>query len=183
MTEESPGRRCALTAPFHPYRHKAGGISLLHLSWSRLHQPLTGILLCGARTFLMPYGTRLFICLNYVIVLQLDQKTTAAFAFYRLAAAHIANDSRGKRHTAAAALIAAELRQRRHAVLLNGLVFLHIGVFNTDRLLRYNCAQLLQFLFIFGVFYVVFRLQFVIIGRWNPCGCGVPPAHNQQLSA
>ena len=96
MTDELPGRRCALTAPFHPYRHKAGGISLLHLSWSRLHQPLTGILLCGARTFLMPFGTRLFICLNYSVFLQLDQKTTAAFAFNRRSAAYIANDCRGQ---------------------------------------------------------------------------------------
>ena len=31
----------------------SGGISLLHLPWSRLHQPLTGILPYGARTFLM----------------------------------------------------------------------------------------------------------------------------------
>ena len=53
MTDQSPGRRCALTAPFHPYR-LLGGISLLHSPWSRLHQPLAGSLPCGARTFLVP---------------------------------------------------------------------------------------------------------------------------------
>ena len=35
-----------------------GGISLLHSPWSRLHRPLAGILPYGARTFLMPCGTR-----------------------------------------------------------------------------------------------------------------------------
>ena len=35
-----------------------GGISLLHSPWSRLHRPLTGTLPCGARTFLIPFGTR-----------------------------------------------------------------------------------------------------------------------------
>ena len=57
MTGQSPGRRCALTTPFHPYR-LLGGISLLHLPWSRLHQPLTGTLPYGARTFLMPFQAR-----------------------------------------------------------------------------------------------------------------------------
>ena len=57
MTGQSPGRRYALTAPFHPYR-LLGGISLLHLPWSRLHQPLTGTLPFGARTFLMPFQAR-----------------------------------------------------------------------------------------------------------------------------
>ena len=46
--------RWALTSPFHPYRQKsAGGISLLHFPWSRLHRTLSGALLCGARTFLV----------------------------------------------------------------------------------------------------------------------------------
>ena len=35
-----------------------GGISLLHSPWSRLHRPLTGTLPYGARTFLIPFGTR-----------------------------------------------------------------------------------------------------------------------------
>ena len=35
-----------------------GGISLLHSPWSRLHQPLAGTLPYGARTFLIPFGTR-----------------------------------------------------------------------------------------------------------------------------
>lgn len=39
---------------FPPLPEKSGGISLLHSHWSRLHQPLTGTLPCGARTFLMP---------------------------------------------------------------------------------------------------------------------------------
>ena len=34
------------------------GLFLLHSPWSRLHRPLAGILPCGARTFLMPFGTR-----------------------------------------------------------------------------------------------------------------------------
>ena len=47
-----PAGRQSLTLPFHPYRHKAGGISLLHQPWSHLHQTLSGILPCEARTFL-----------------------------------------------------------------------------------------------------------------------------------
>ena len=69
MTVQSPDRRCALTAPFHPYRAKRGGISLLHLPWSRLHQPLAGILPYGARTFLMPCGTRPFSCLSHSFII------------------------------------------------------------------------------------------------------------------
>ncbi len=47
-----PPVRSYRTFPPLPLR-ESGGISLLHLPWSRLHQPLTGILPCGARTFLM----------------------------------------------------------------------------------------------------------------------------------
>ena len=36
----------------------AGGISLLHSPWSRLHRPLAGTLPYDARTFLIPEGTR-----------------------------------------------------------------------------------------------------------------------------
>ena len=38
---------------FPPLPAKAGGISLLHSPWSRLHRMLSGILSCGARTFLV----------------------------------------------------------------------------------------------------------------------------------
>ena len=35
-----------------------GGLFLLHWPWSRLHRTLSGVLLCGARTFLMAFATR-----------------------------------------------------------------------------------------------------------------------------
>ena len=50
-----PPTRCALTAPFHPYRHCCGAsavCSLLHFPWARAPQALPGTLLHGARTFL-----------------------------------------------------------------------------------------------------------------------------------
>ena len=53
-----PGPRCALTAPFHPYR--PAGLRrptlavcfLLHFPWALAPQALPGALPCGARTFL-----------------------------------------------------------------------------------------------------------------------------------
>ncbi len=59
-----PDSRCALTAPFHPYRppeRDVGGIFLLHFPSARAAQALPGTLPCGARTFLgIPEGmTRL----------------------------------------------------------------------------------------------------------------------------
>jgi len=51
-----PATRCALTAPFHPYRfvtnNKQAVFSLLHLSSARAAQALPGTLPYGARTFL-----------------------------------------------------------------------------------------------------------------------------------
>ena len=47
-----PHGRWSLTPPLHPYRHKAGGLFLLHFPGSHLHRTLSGILPCGARTFL-----------------------------------------------------------------------------------------------------------------------------------
>ena len=50
-----PESRCALTAPFHPYRCPCGhlgGFFLLHCPSARAAQALPGTLLCGARTFL-----------------------------------------------------------------------------------------------------------------------------------
>ncbi len=52
----SPGPRCALTAPFHPYRSPREGTeavcSLWHFPWPRGRLPLTTTLTRGARTFL-----------------------------------------------------------------------------------------------------------------------------------
>ena len=48
-------KRWALTSPFHPYRKKCGGISLLHFPWGRPRLPLAVILALGARTFLAPF--------------------------------------------------------------------------------------------------------------------------------
>ncbi len=48
------GRRCALTAPFHPYPAERGGMFLLHFPSSRLARVLPGTLPSGARTFLPP---------------------------------------------------------------------------------------------------------------------------------
>ena len=51
-----PAVRCALTAPFHPYRfitnNKKAVFSLLHLSSACTAQALPGTLPYGARTFL-----------------------------------------------------------------------------------------------------------------------------------
>jgi hypothetical protein len=50
-----PDSRCALTAPFHPYRPACadvGGIFLLHFPSARAAQALPGTLPYGARTFL-----------------------------------------------------------------------------------------------------------------------------------
>ena len=61
-----PAARCALTAPFHPYRRRylspkprprgraepAAVYFLWHFPASHLDRPLTGILPCEARTFL-----------------------------------------------------------------------------------------------------------------------------------
>jgi len=83
MTDQSPGRRCALTAPFHPYR-LLGGISLLHLPWSRLHQPLAGTLPYSARTFLIPDGMRPSICLISLKFCLPDNQPSASLAFHLL---------------------------------------------------------------------------------------------------
>ena len=55
-----PPARCALTAPFHPYRPARASNAavdmavcfLLHFPWARAPQALPGTLPCGARTFL-----------------------------------------------------------------------------------------------------------------------------------
>jgi len=47
-----PAARCALTAPFHPYRPKSAVYFLLHWPWAHAPQMLSGTLPCGARTFL-----------------------------------------------------------------------------------------------------------------------------------
>jgi len=47
-----PRPRCALTAPFHPYRPRPAVYFLLHWPWARAPQTLSGTLPCGARTFL-----------------------------------------------------------------------------------------------------------------------------------
>ena len=50
-----PPLRCALTAPFHPYRRRErrlGGIFLLHFPWTHVPQALPGTVPCEARTFL-----------------------------------------------------------------------------------------------------------------------------------
>ncbi len=56
MPNLSLSSRCALTAPFHPYRfvtnNKQAVFSLLHLSSARAAQALPGTLPYGARTFL-----------------------------------------------------------------------------------------------------------------------------------
>ena len=51
MAARSPGRRGALTSPFHAYSFRCG-LFLLHWPWSRLRLPLAGTLSCDARTFL-----------------------------------------------------------------------------------------------------------------------------------
>ncbi len=51
----SPGPRCALTAPFHPYRAARGDLAvyfLWHFPWPHDRLPLTTTLARGARTFL-----------------------------------------------------------------------------------------------------------------------------------
>ena len=53
MPLKLPLVRCALTAPFHPYRREvSGGLFLLHCPWGCPRRPLAVILPCGARTFL-----------------------------------------------------------------------------------------------------------------------------------
>ncbi len=47
-----PEARCALTAPFHPYRIASAVYSLLHWPWAHAPQVLPGTLPYGARTFL-----------------------------------------------------------------------------------------------------------------------------------
>lgn len=43
--------------PFPSLQNYFCGLFLLHFPWSHLHRTLSGVLLCGARTFLMPcYG-------------------------------------------------------------------------------------------------------------------------------
>ena len=61
LAGRSPGRRWALTPPFHPYltarlrRHqRLGGNFLWHFPSSRPDWELPSALLCGARTFLQP---------------------------------------------------------------------------------------------------------------------------------
>ena len=48
----------SLTPPFHPYLPKAGGYFLLHWPGSFLRRTLSGILPCGARTFLTSLSSR-----------------------------------------------------------------------------------------------------------------------------
>ncbi len=50
--EPLPAARCALTAPFHPYRPKPAVCFLWHFPWARTLQALPGALSEGARTFL-----------------------------------------------------------------------------------------------------------------------------------
>src|ERR1022692_328922 len=56
MPRVLPPARCALTAPFHPYRCRLrghlGGIFLLHCPWAHAPQVLPGTSPDGARTFL-----------------------------------------------------------------------------------------------------------------------------------
>jgi len=50
-----PRARCALTAPFHPYRlgrTEQAVYFLRHFPWTFAPQALPGTLPCGARTFL-----------------------------------------------------------------------------------------------------------------------------------
>ena len=48
-----PAARCALTAPFHPYRASSPAVCFLwHFPWARALQALPGALSEGARTFL-----------------------------------------------------------------------------------------------------------------------------------
>ena len=48
-----PDRWCALTAPFHPYLHSRRYTFLWHYPWGHPRRTLSGILPCGARTFLI----------------------------------------------------------------------------------------------------------------------------------
>ena len=89
------------------------------------------------------------------IKLQLDQQSAAAFAFHRRASAHGTYHGGRQRHAAAAALIAAQLGQRRHAMLLNGLVFFQMGGLDALGLFRHSGAQFFQLFQIFFVFYCV----------------------------
>ena len=52
----SPWLRCALTAPFHPYRASAAVCFLWHFPWPRGRLPLATILTRGVRTFLSEAG-------------------------------------------------------------------------------------------------------------------------------
>ena len=47
-----PVARCALTAPFHPYRPRSAVYFLWHFPWAHTLQALPGALSEGARTFL-----------------------------------------------------------------------------------------------------------------------------------
>jgi len=59
-----PVARCALTAPFHPYRHRVAPAVyfLWHFPWARAPQALPGTLPCGARTFLQENGSESISC-------------------------------------------------------------------------------------------------------------------------
>jgi hypothetical protein len=50
----SPGSRCALTAPFHPYPRERAVCFLWHCPAAHADWPLASTLPCGARTFLPP---------------------------------------------------------------------------------------------------------------------------------
>ena len=53
-----PAARCALTAPFHPYRASSPAVCFLwHFPWARALQGLPGALSEGARTFLCSIPT------------------------------------------------------------------------------------------------------------------------------
>ena len=54
-----PRARCALTAPFHPYRTNPAVSFLLHWPWAHAPQALPGTLPSGARTFLRDCSRRL----------------------------------------------------------------------------------------------------------------------------
>ena len=52
-----PVARCALTAPFHPYRPRSAVYFLWHFPWAHAPQALPGALSEGARTFLHSEAT------------------------------------------------------------------------------------------------------------------------------
>ena len=51
-----PARRCALTAPFHPYHPKVAVCFLWHFPWGRPRRALPGILILWSPDFPLPPG-------------------------------------------------------------------------------------------------------------------------------